>query len=251
MDDEATIGPDVVAPLVERVSATPAVLSGLRRSLTDWLRRAAVPAEPADNLVLAVNEAAANAVEHAYPPDRPGTLELAVELTDGTVRARVTDAGRWQRPHGVDAIRGRGLLIMRECVDEVRIDRTAGGTSVVLSVRVRGGAPEPADHTYDGEYHLVVRAHPGWTWTGVRGAVPVRSADPLRRSLLTAARGGSVQLVVDLTAVTEPADGAAVALAAVADAALAAGNQLVVRAITGSPAWHAVRPLTDLQLIGL
>jgi anti-sigma regulatory factor (Ser/Thr protein kinase) len=250
LDDEASIDPDVVRPLVERVSATPAVLSGLRRTLTDWLRRAAVPTEPADNLVLAVNEAAANAVEHAYPPDRPGTLEVAVELTDGIVRARVTDAGRWQRPDGVDAIRGRGLLIMRECVDELSIDRTARGTSVVLCVRLRGGAPD-VDHRYDGAYHLVVRAHRGWTWTAVRGAVPARSADPLRRSLLTAARGGSVQLVVDLTAVTEPAEGAAAALAAVADAALAAGNQLVVRAIAGSPAWHAVRPLTDLQLVGL
>ena len=47
------------------LSASPRELAALRRTLTEWAARAGAGADQCDRLVLAVNEATANAVEHA------------------------------------------------------------------------------------------------------------------------------------------------------------------------------------------
>ena len=46
------------------------------------------------------------------------------------------DAGRWRPQRSIDNGRGRGLLLMRECVDEVNLARSAHGTTVVLRLRL-------------------------------------------------------------------------------------------------------------------
>lgn len=50
------------------------------------------------DLELAVEEAAANVVQHAYPPDQTGDILVRVESTDDLVRVTVTDWGKAFRP---------------------------------------------------------------------------------------------------------------------------------------------------------
>jgi serine/threonine-protein kinase RsbW len=74
----------------------------------------------------------------------------------------------------------------------------------------------------------------------VRGDVPAGTGAALRRSLLTAARGGTVPLVVDLGELGAETAGAVHAVFAVADAASAAGNRLVVLSHQDTPVWAAL-----------
>ena len=71
----------------------------------------------------------ANVVEHAY---RPGSQWFEVEATCDARRVRIAvrDDGRWRPARGTN--RGRGLFMMRGLMESVDVQRTAGGTLVVL-----------------------------------------------------------------------------------------------------------------------
>lgn len=87
-----------------------------------------------DDLGLAVYEALANAVEHAYPPRHPRPMmRLQAQLNHEQVVITVSDQGCWRIP-GNPGYRGRGLTVMRHLVTEVDLDVTARGTTVRLRV---------------------------------------------------------------------------------------------------------------------
>jgi anti-sigma regulatory factor (Ser/Thr protein kinase) len=121
------------APLDLRVSALPASLTQIRAALRRWLREAHATETAVHDILLAVGEATANAVEHAYGP-AGGTISVGVELDGNDVVVRVSDTGRWRAPRGHG--RGRGTLIMETTTDEFRVDRGSTGTEVVLRRRI-------------------------------------------------------------------------------------------------------------------
>ena len=116
--------------------ATPGELAPLRRELRAWLADAGLSEERAADLVLAVDEACANAVEHAYDGELGEVVvEVAREL-DHEVVAHVHDAGRWRNSE-VNPTRGRGLGIIRAVVDECEIQTGSSGTTVLMKQRIR------------------------------------------------------------------------------------------------------------------
>jgi serine/threonine-protein kinase RsbW len=126
------------APLFSRsFVASPAQLAPLRRSLRAWLARAGLDAESADGVILAVSEAAANAVEHGYGSDGVGIVTVMARLDDGVVRLSVRDEGSWREHRARDG-RGRGLRIIEKVVDDVSIDRSDGGTVIRMSSALSG-----------------------------------------------------------------------------------------------------------------
>ncbi len=114
--------------------ASHAELSVLRRQLGSWLRSHDIDGEEYDAIVLATSEAAANAVEHGYGLD--GKRRAGVEATyrpvrdgHGNVSIAVRDRGTWRVPRP-SAERGRGLSIMRSCMDVVTTEHDRDGTTV-------------------------------------------------------------------------------------------------------------------------
>ncbi len=199
----------------------------VRHQLREWLQESGFGEDEASDLVLAVSEAVNNSVEHAYPGPARGTVEVLAQFGhDGSVQVDVTDHGHWRVPPPALTMRGRGLLLMRESVDSVEIDRSANGTTVRLR-----RAPSPVVPATRAPSECDVRVHE--TSSGVvavvRGNVPVDAGPSLRRVLTTAARGGTVPLTVDLTGVGVETGGVERALADVAQALREAGNRLVVR----------------------
>ena len=89
-------------PLRLVVHAEPAAVLIVRRSLRQWLDALAWPEPDSDDVVIAVNEACANAIEHAYPPEKLGRVEIDGRLVESVNQRQVTlvvhDGGRWQ-PH--------------------------------------------------------------------------------------------------------------------------------------------------------
>jgi hypothetical protein len=64
----------------------------------------------------------------------------------------VVDHGRWRTPEPDPGRRGRGLLMMRGCMDTVEVEATAEGTTVLLDRRLRresGGRPRAHRQPHD------------------------------------------------------------------------------------------------------
>jgi serine/threonine-protein kinase RsbW len=126
------------------VTATLASASVARDRVCRWLRRAGWPAEPLEEVVYAVSEAVSNAIEHAYPPDSEGIVEVTgwmSTLATGQRRTlvRVRDHGRWRPIPLADEGRRRGIPLMRAVMDTVVICRgeppITTGTDVLLISR--------------------------------------------------------------------------------------------------------------------
>ncbi len=128
-------------PLAESYPATPTILAHVRRDLRAWLRRHGVDRQDEDALVLAVSEAGANAVEHAYGDgDREGVVAVEATSEGDTIVVSVRDNGTWRSE--VDRQdRGRGTAIMTALTDELERESTSRGTTVTMRKHVRVRAP--------------------------------------------------------------------------------------------------------------
>jgi anti-sigma regulatory factor (Ser/Thr protein kinase) len=121
------------APLRIETDATAEQLGPLRRQLTTWLRNAGVPESLAGDIVLVINEACSNSIEHAYRGQSVGTMRLEVESLNGEVRAVTSDHGSWKPPAADPGYGGRGLLLIRELGDWVEIDSSPTGTTIKVN----------------------------------------------------------------------------------------------------------------------
>lgn len=116
-----------------RLPAEPRTLAQVRRILRRWLvERGGGEADVAE-VTIAVSEACANAIEHAYSP-APATFELHAWEDNSNLTVAVRDQGRWRAPRESD--RGRGLTIISAAMDDVQVDRQATGTEVVMRRRL-------------------------------------------------------------------------------------------------------------------
>jgi anti-sigma regulatory factor (Ser/Thr protein kinase) len=118
-----------------RLPAEPDVLGRVRLTLGRWLRARGAGAEDVQCVMIAVGEACANAIEHAYPPG-PASFDFEAALDDATITVHVRDHGGWREPRGKH--RGRGLALMEAAMDEVDIRRGENGSEVAMSRRLRG-----------------------------------------------------------------------------------------------------------------
>jgi anti-sigma regulatory factor (Ser/Thr protein kinase) len=112
--------------------ADPGVLSSTRRLLRRWLRERGAEEPVLSEVALAVNEACANAIEHAYAPGPASFgLQARLETKDPpTLVVTVSDSGQWRAPRGES--RGRGLTIIETAMDDLEIKTSTTGTEVVM-----------------------------------------------------------------------------------------------------------------------
>jgi anti-sigma regulatory factor (Ser/Thr protein kinase) len=126
-----TYGP---APLTIRLPAIPASLAVIRARLRTWLPTARVSPAAAADVLLAVGEAASNAVEHAVRgAAREVIVEVTAHATNTGLALTVRDNGRWHAPpRHAPSQRGHGSRLMRALVDTVTITPTPQGTTVEM-----------------------------------------------------------------------------------------------------------------------
>ncbi len=118
---------------IHSISAAPSKLAGLRRELRSWLEHRDIESEAIQCIILAVSEAAANAVEHAYDSDGVGVVTVTASLDfHARLHATVRDQGTWREPL-VDSQRGRGITIINSLMDEVTISTDSDATVVLMT----------------------------------------------------------------------------------------------------------------------
>jgi serine phosphatase RsbU (regulator of sigma subunit)/anti-sigma regulatory factor (Ser/Thr protein kinase)/anti-anti-sigma regulatory factor len=207
-DDATLLVAQVRAPIAAlrmRLAAEPAALAALRQRLAAWLDNAGVTVADATSVLQATGEAVTNAVEHAYTPGEDAWVEVRAQLTRASeVRVVVRDGGAWRDPATGAGGRGRGMLLMREQVDDVTVSSDDEGTTITLTRRVErpavGGTASGSESRPAAPDELAVQAGDGTVQ--VAGPVDVATASRLRAALLAAGRGGD-GVVVDLTGVTQ------------------------------------------------
>jgi serine/threonine-protein kinase RsbW len=134
--DTPALGP--CAELREMRAAVIAAVPALRQLARAWADSAELDPVTAEALVLAVDEAVTNAVEHGHR-DRPGLVRLLLARAQGgAVTAVVADDGTWRPIPDNPGFRGRGLLLIDRLADHAHISHSPHGTTVEMS-----WTPEP------------------------------------------------------------------------------------------------------------
>ena len=98
-----------------------------------------------NNLLLAVNEAISNAMVHGNKTSSDKKVSIRVEIDETSLKVFIKDEGRGFKPEEIpdptspeNIFRdsGRGLYIMKCCMDEVTYNFTPEGTELVLSMKL-------------------------------------------------------------------------------------------------------------------
>jgi anti-sigma regulatory factor (Ser/Thr protein kinase) len=120
----------------EELPATVESVSAARRAVRRFARGLGVDL---DGMTLAVSEAVANVVTHAYQGDTAGVIELSAFATPSEVAVVVRDRGV-----GLEAARpsggaGFGIEIIRRLAQEVALEDSTSGVALTMRFR-RGGS---------------------------------------------------------------------------------------------------------------
>jgi PAS domain S-box-containing protein len=124
------------APLAIEKVVTADQLTDIRHQLAAWMRAATIPDDRVADIVLAVNEACANSIEHGYRGRKPGRVRVEGENDGARVHLRVIDSGSWKPAPADPGVRGRGLLLIRAVSDWLEMECTPTGTTVDMSFRL-------------------------------------------------------------------------------------------------------------------
>jgi anti-sigma regulatory factor (Ser/Thr protein kinase) len=108
-------------------------LGDIRHELATWMQAAGVPDGRIADIVLAVNEACANSIEHGYRGRKAGRVRVEGENDGARVHLKVLDSGSWKPKAADPGVRGRGLLLIRAVSDWLEMECTSSGTTVDMS----------------------------------------------------------------------------------------------------------------------
>ena len=109
-------------------------LGVLRRRLRSWGATCGLDEQDVDDIVIAVDEIATNALEHGQPPARvrgwTDSEALIIQVADQG-RTSIPATTGYHRP-GTDALRGRGVWIARQLADVLTTHTGPTGTAVTM-----------------------------------------------------------------------------------------------------------------------
>jgi len=132
------------------VSAHTRNLALVREFLHAAIKRSALPPADINKVVLAVDEAVANTIQHGYEGRDPGSVEILIDADADKFAVRVRDSGvSFDTAKGSEAKaeldlqkhiasgnkRGLGLFIMRKVMDEVSYSSREGERNELLLVK--------------------------------------------------------------------------------------------------------------------
>ncbi|UXA19469.1 SpoIIE family protein phosphatase [Mycobacterium sp. SMC-4] len=136
-DDVALLLYRQPAPLDLEMPAQVSELAPSRTALRNWLDRAGIGTEQSLDVLIAVGEALANAIEHGHRDSPGGMVRLRAVAQADQLHLTVADTGRWKVPAAVpSAHRGRGVSLMRALMQDVTIDSQPAGTTVQMHTRI-------------------------------------------------------------------------------------------------------------------
>ncbi|MHC4660157.1 MAG: ATP-binding protein [Planctomycetota bacterium] len=130
-------------------------LTLLRNFVTEVATEMEIPGPDRNKIILAVDEAVSNIIEHAYDSASEGKNQVSIELVSESdhVRISIKDSGREFDPTEVGEPdikthitegrkNGLGIFLMRQIMDEVRYTFRAGVENQLIMVKYFRSAGE-------------------------------------------------------------------------------------------------------------
>lgn len=139
--------PPTTTDFVLELDARPDLLCVIRAALAAWCERGSVEASRTDQICLAVDEATANIIRHAYQGTAGRIRMTCSRQVDGDLRSLLIvleDDGRQVplhsiRPRELDDVKpgGLGVHLIRQVMNEARWShRPEGGTTLTMRVDI-------------------------------------------------------------------------------------------------------------------
>jgi serine/threonine-protein kinase RsbW len=133
------------------------LLPRTRQALAGYLQEVGADSEDQADIVLAMDEACANVIRHAFPNGTSGMIRLRAEIGGGAVTVQVEDDGvgfdpfeATLREPSPDDTSGRGLSIIRQLMTTVHVESPTetGGTRLRMRKVLSSPGPplQPAGH---------------------------------------------------------------------------------------------------------
>lgn len=123
--------------------ADPHLAIAVRAEVHSWLSNLAVSDDDEASVVIAVDAAMTNVMDHAYGPGVLGSVELVLWTEPSAVCIEVVDYGTWRAP--AKGSSGHGIALMEGLVESVQVHVDERGTRVLLRnpLRSRPSIAEP------------------------------------------------------------------------------------------------------------
>ncbi|MEO8594922.1 MAG: ATP-binding protein [Candidatus Solibacter sp.] len=129
------------------VPSDPRYLSVLRAAVEELASVYGLPEQECRAMTLAVDEAMANVIRHAYRGDPGHSIEVVCEGSADRLNFTLLDQGEAPdlerlQPHPLNdwALSGRGTHLIRSAMDEVSYERVPRGNQLRLSKRLPADA---------------------------------------------------------------------------------------------------------------
>lgn len=127
-----------------RVPALASKLKAMRQDIRTVIESVCSDAEYIDHIIIAVNEASMNVIQHAYQEGEGGDIVLEIYKTDGQLVFHVIDFAdqidvSMVKPLDMNELRpgGRGLQIIHEVMDEMSFIENANGKGNILEMKIQ------------------------------------------------------------------------------------------------------------------
>lgn len=129
------------------IPADARLLPRTRRAVAGFVEETAPTAEVVDDIVLALDEACANVIRHAFPSGVDGNIHLLADIDDERVSVLVEDDGVGFDPFDIDLrgdlerTSGRGLDLIRKLMTSVDVEsptETGVGTRLRMQKHLGG-----------------------------------------------------------------------------------------------------------------
>jgi anti-sigma regulatory factor (Ser/Thr protein kinase) len=125
-----------------------------RRAIDAFMNALGVPAHRREEIRLAVSEACANAVLHAYTSGRAGRFDVSAEGDGERLLVHVRDHGAGMRPNPDSPGMGMGLPIIGALADGFEIVPREPGTEIAMTFELgreeaRPSTAAPRRHAHD------------------------------------------------------------------------------------------------------
>lgn len=120
-------------------------IDNLPNYLDDALSGLRIPTDKYNNILLAITEAVNNAIIHGNKNDITKEIGLEFIITDEFIKIIVTDEGEGfdiekvpdpTLPENLLSEHGRGIFIMKHFVDELKVEKSPKGSSLILKIKL-------------------------------------------------------------------------------------------------------------------
>jgi len=127
------------------VPSDPNALPEVEDFIEDVARKADIPKNHLNNLMISINEATTNGMLHGNKGDVTKKVSISITVNGRTVKIKVKDEGAGfepskvpdpTAPENIFRESGRGLYIMRTCMDKMEYNFTPEGTELELELNL-------------------------------------------------------------------------------------------------------------------